>query len=312
MYTISDVDQPSNFLTSNLLTQLYSIMRHILVLILAVASCAVTACQGEPDTIITKNGFRFINHTNKGGQKPKPTDWVLVTTYAHIKDSLMLDSNRDFGGPQESELAFEDKLYGKVPAMYDAIMLMGLGDSATVYEPLDSFALTYVPEGLKDAKEVAYTIVLLKITTKEEKEKAGPQGNELTALAGYQTKTQAVIQDYMAGKLAGKLKTTPTGVKILIEEAGNGSQVGAGEVVQAHYWGSLTSGQMFDNSYERGQPISFTTASGEMIKGFEDGIMQLKHGAKAFIFIPPSQGYGDNSKGPIPPNSELVFYLEVL
>ncbi len=273
-------------------------------IILTIAACAILACNDAADKgVMTKNGFRLVNHTNKGGQKPKPGDWVLMQTYAHIKDSLMLDSQRDFGGPQESELVDEAAFLGRVPSIYDALMLMGVGDSATVYEPLDSNAMNYVPASLKDATEVRYTIVLMKITSKAEKEK------EQAAAAAV---VPQIIQDYNAGKLTSNMKITRSGLKILVEEAGTGAQVKAGEKVEVQYRGYLRSGFEFDNSYKRRQPLSFVTAAGQMIPGFDEGVQQLKHGAKAYLFIPPHIGYGAQEKPPIPPNSELIFYIELL
>lgn len=278
-------------------------MRNFLVLTLL--ACLLHACNG-PETITTEHGFRFINHTNKGGKKPKPGDWVVVQTYARIKDSLMLDTQRDFGGAQESELAKADQIQGKIPAMYDAILLMGVGDSATVYEPLDSAAMNYVPESLKDATEVAYTMVLVKLTTPEEK--IGTRKRNAEAIP-------SVISDFKAGKLNNKLKKTNSGLKILVAEEGNGQPVVAGEMVNVEYYGAeVSSGRIFDNSVDRGQPLMFVTGAGQMIAGFDEGVQQLKHGTKAYLFIPAALGYGETGQpqANIPPNADLIFYIEVL
>ncbi|MCC6281704.1 MAG: FKBP-type peptidyl-prolyl cis-trans isomerase [Saprospiraceae bacterium] len=99
---------------------------------------------------------------------------------------------------------------------------------------------------------------------------------------------------------------------MLVETPGNGPKIKEQEPVQVHYFGLLTDGSSFDSSYERGEPIAFPAGTGQMIPGFDEGVLQLKHGSKAYLFIPPTLGYGDQSPELIPPNSELVFYIEVL
>ncbi|MCB0532777.1 MAG: FKBP-type peptidyl-prolyl cis-trans isomerase [Lewinellaceae bacterium] len=282
-------------------------MRQIIVFPALILLGLLASCR---TAIITPHGNRFINHTKSGGVKPKPGESVLVNTYVYIKDSLLMSSRANSGGPREFELVTEDKLPKRVPAIYDAILLMGEGDSATIYEPIDTLIRKFVPEGLEGAKNVRYELVLVKIISQAEKE------NEKAAIAAklefVQENIPTVLQEYLAGKLADKLIKLDSGLNILLEEKGSGAPVKAGEMVHAHYCGCLTSGEMFDNSYQRGEPLTFSAGVGQMIQGFDEGVMQLNHGGKAYFFIPSNLGYGENETGPIPPNSDLVFYVEIL
>lgn len=266
-----------------------------------------TACQS--DGIKTEHGFRFVNHTNNNGQKPQPGESVLVQHYVWIGDSLMSSTQRNFGGPREYELFTKDALPKRVPALYDAVLLMGEGDSATIFEPIDTFLQKFVPPGLKDAKEVRHEIVLVDVVTKEEKERA--QAESEAKYLSVQNKTQEAVKNYKAGSLAG-VTTTNSGLKIVIEDQGNGAVINPGEQVKVHYYGCLTDGSMFDNSYQRGEAYAFPAGVGQMIPGFDEGVMMLKRGGKAILFIPSKLGYGDQAAGQIPPNSELVFYIEVM
>ncbi len=266
----------------------------------------LVACQSNG--IETEHGYRFINHTKKNGIKPQPGDYVLIQHYVWVGDSMMSSTARNFGGPREYEMYTKDNLPVRVPAIYDGLRLMSEGDSATVYEKIDTFLQKFIPPTLKDAKEVRHEVVLLDVITKQEKEKE--RAEVAARFSSVRNKTQEILNQYRAGKLAG-LTTTASGLKVLIEEKGNGAPIKAGEQVKVHYYGCLMNGTMFDNSYERGEPYAFPANVGQMIPGFDEGVMLLNRGGKGVFFIPAKLGYGAQAAGPIPPNSDLVFYVEV-
>lgn len=85
-----------------------------------------------------------------------------------------------------------------------------------------------------------------------------------------------------------------------------------GDVVTIHYTGTLENGAKFDSSLDRGQPFEFTLGVGQVIKGFDKGIMGMKIGEKKRIVISPEDGYGNAAVGSIPPNSTLIFDVELL
>lgn len=94
---------------------------------------------------------------------------------------------------------------------------------------------------------------------------------------------------------------------------GTGSaEVKAGDTIAVHYVGSLTNGKKFDSSYERGQPLSVEIGKGQVIKGFEQGLVGMKLGGKRKILIPYNLGYGSQGQGPIPPNADLIFDVEIM
>jgi peptidylprolyl isomerase len=94
-------------------------------------------------------------------------------------------------------------------------------------------------------------------------------------------------------------------------EEGKGIPVQSGEQVAVHYYGCLTDGSMFDTSLNGGEPLAFPVGVGQMIPGFDEGVSVLKHGSKAYLFLPPALAYGDQENGAIPANSELIFYIEI-
>ena len=109
-----------------------------------------------------------------------------------------------------------------------------------------------------------------------------------------------------------KIKTSESGLMYVIIEEGEGDFATDGNVVKVHYSGYLEDSTKFDSSVERDEPFSFVIGNKQVIAGWDEGIKLLKTGGKARFVIPPSLGYGDITAGKIPPNSTLVFDVELL
>lgn len=93
---------------------------------------------------------------------------------------------------------------------------------------------------------------------------------------------------------------------------GTGEEAVAGKIVTVHYTGTLEDGTKFDSSLDRGQPFQFILGAGQVIQGWERGFAGMKVGGKRNLVIPPELAYGENGIGPIPPNSTLIFEVELL
>lgn len=86
-----------------------------------------------------------------------------------------------------------------------------------------------------------------------------------------------------------------------------------GDSISVHYKGTLASdGSEFDASYNRGQPLSFTVGKGQVIKGWDEGLLDMCIGDKRKLTIPPEFGYGERAMGPIPAGSTLIFETELV
>jgi len=107
---------------------------------------------------------------------------------------------------------------------------------------------------------------------------------------------------------SGKLKN------MVIEDikVGDGREVKKGDMVSVHYVGTLQNGTEFDNSKKRGQPFDFTVGAGQVIKGWDEGLVGMKVGGQRILVIPPDMAYGDRGVGPIPGGATLVFSIELL
>jgi len=109
-----------------------------------------------------------------------------------------------------------------------------------------------------------------------------------------------------------KLKTTESGLQYSIITEGEGKTADSGNVVTVHYSGFLLDGTKFDSSVERDDPFSFLLGVGQVIPGWEEGLKLMKKGSKSRLVIPPELGYGGLSVGTIPPNSILIFDVELV
>jgi len=96
-------------------------------------------------------------------------------------------------------------------------------------------------------------------------------------------------------------------------QLGEGPEAVSGKGVSVHYTGTLTDGSKFDSSLDRGQPFDFTLGAGQVIRGWEEGVVGMKVGGRRKLTVPPEMAYGERGFGNIiPPNSTLVFEIELL
>lgn len=116
-----------------------------------------------------------------------------------------------------------------------------------------------------------------------------------------------------AAQDAKKTVTTASGLKYVDEVVGKGASPTAGKQVKVHYTGTLENGKKFDSSVDRKEPFSFVIGVGQVIPGWDEGVMSMKVGGKRKLIIPPSLAYGtQGAGGVIPPNATLLFDVELL
>ena len=145
---------------------------------------------------------------------------------------------------------------------------------------------------------IVLLVVIVKPSQKEDNENSGN---------GNQTKT---VEEKLPEEVMGV-----TMDKSSIEEIkeGTGNEALRGKLVTVHYEGSFESGEVFDSSIERGVPFTFNLGEGEVIQGWDLGVTGMKVGGKRKLTIPPELAYGDRGvPGAIPPNSTLIFEVELL
>lgn len=128
-------------------------------------------------------------------------------------------------------------------------------------------------------------------------------------VAGDDTSGDAALADalFEAATESGELE------KLVIDDVriGTGEAVKEGDTVTVDYIGSTQDGIQFDSSYARGDTFTFTVGGGQVIPGWEVGLIGMKVGGQRILVIPSAMAYGNQQVGPIPPNSVLVFAVEL-
>ena len=106
--------------------------------------------------------------------------------------------------------------------------------------------------------------------------------------------------------------TTASGLKYVDVAQGTGAAAQNGQMLTVHYTGTLQNGTKFDSSVDRGKPYVFRLGTGSVIKGWDEGLLGMKVGGKRKLTIPAALGYGARGSNNIPPNSTLLFDVELL
>jgi ketosteroid isomerase-like protein len=113
-------------------------------------------------------------------------------------------------------------------------------------------------------------------------------------------------------KLLPQPITTSSGLKYFDLVIGTGESPKVGQTVIVHYTGTFENGTKFDSSFDRGQPIPFPIGVGRVIKGWDEGLMTMKVGGKRKLIVPPDLAYGARGRQGIPPNTTLIFEVELI
>ena len=176
----------------------------------------------------------------------------------------------------------------------------------------------YVVEGQDIVNNIAQgdTIDLVTI------ERHGAAAKEWDALKAFEefnssgeTQKQSTIDaaDKAISTLVKGMKKTVSGLYYTITKEGEGEHPPKGANVSVHYKGTLVDGTVFDSSYQRDQPIEFSVGVGQVIPGWDEGILLLNKGAAARFVIPSHLGYGaQGAGGVIPADATLIFEVELI
>lgn len=107
-------------------------------------------------------------------------------------------------------------------------------------------------------------------------------------------------------------KTVSAGFVVENKVEGTGPVANLGDFLTVHYVGTLEDGRVFDSSIDTNTPFTFVLGKGEVIRGWDEGLIGMRVGGKRVLIISPEYGYGPQAIGPIPANSTLIFEIDLL
>lgn len=287
-------------------------MRIIWISILVVLAFA---CNQNKD-FVTEGGTQ-VTVLEKGDGKPQPDSVLLLHLKLATADGeVLMESSKSEPLP----VVYSDTI--SAGHLQDVLNKMEIGDSVyfetTVKNLFEETYKSPVPQGLQGDSIVQVNLKLADQMSKDaftaynQKKQEEMRAKQLSMLKEKETADADTIDAYLAEK-GIEPTITESGLRYVITEEGSGPTADKGDVVKVHYTGTLLSGEKFDSSRDRGQPLEFPIGQGRVIPGWDEGIGYIKEGGKGTLYIPSPLAYGGQSPSPkIPPYSILVFDVEVV
>lgn len=300
-------------------------------LMLGLASAFLLGACQQNELKTAEGGLKYRIVEDGGQEKAVGGDMLSVNMTIHTdRDSLLTDTY-SIGLPQIISIA-PDSIPGLYPGDHNTMFsMLGEGDSAIFHLDLDTMAArTGQPKPDFIDKYIVFNVKVIKHFKK----------GDLTDSAHY-----AVINEYFDGEIA-KLKDaesskidayvsennlttekTSSGLQVYFEERGSGALPQTGDTVVVNYTGYLTNGTLFDTSVEETakkhnkvnpmrqyEPAKFAIGVGQVIPGWDEGLLLTPQGSKFKLIIPSALAYGEQGdmRGMIPPYAPLIFDIELI
>jgi FKBP-type peptidyl-prolyl cis-trans isomerase FkpA len=278
-------------------------------ILLAGLSISILACNQYKVEI--KDGVRFQLHKHDPkGKLPKEGDIMMChIVMSNYKDSIIKNTYTD---------GTKDPIYVRIQrsefkgGLEDGLRMLTIGDSATFFVSTDSLFAggRPRPEGMPAGSDLKFVVKVVAMPTQDELRKiqVEQQKKQMEAAGRQMGDELKEIDGYLAAKKVANVKKSESGLRYSIENPGVG-KTAPGKTAVVKYVGKLLNGTVFD---QNAQGVDFQLGANAVIPGFEEGLLLLGKGGKAKIFIPSPLGYGPQGTGPIPPNSPLIFEVEIV
>lgn len=277
-------------------------------------------CSTEGRRMKTESGYEY-EIVRKGSGEAIPANSYVFFNMSLMADDSLLQSTTSTGRPTVIKLMDDNKNYGQLKSLVDLIGTLHKGDSLQFYFPLDSIAnkpaefnkltgpLVYHVGIVDVMDDTQYQVYNDSLQAEQDKVRQAVRDR----MPEIEANTKATYDAYKAGQLTDQMKTTESGLRYIIHEEGDGPVPQVGDQVSVHYYGMLDSdASMFDSSFRSGQPYQFPLGVGQVIRGWDEGLILFKKGTKATLFIPSALAYGAAGNPPrIPENADLIFYVEL-
>ena len=285
-------------------------------LVLVGISLLLITCQSSPQDV-TARGYRYEMHIDEPGPVPLVGEYAYFHITMRTGDSI-INSSQGMDPLPRIRIPEATELTPQTSAFIDGLALMSVGDSMTLYFPLDS--LPTRPPGFAGIDILEYDLAMKEIKTdaefkREQQIFMAEREKERAAAAARQEEVAQFANDQLDAFNRGNLdnvQETSDGLKYVIHAQGEGRKGEVGRQTSVQYYGMLMeNGEVFDQSFDDGVPYTFPVGRGQVIKGWDVGIPLLNKGGKASLFIPYDMAYGADGRPGIPPKADLYFYVEL-
>lgn len=287
--------------------------KQLLVFGLLLSVLFATSC--KPKFTKLKSGLEIMKvKRGEGKREAKEGDIFLVHLQTKINDSVIFNSFKENDGKPVPGMISKPQFKGDP---MEGIMQMHEGDSVVLRTTVDTSNRDKLPPFAKIGDKMVLCIKMVKLQTEAEY-----KADKEKEAASMNVNDDKKIQDYLTQNNLTAQKTKG-GVYYIITQPGSGTNAGNGQQVSMKYTGKLLDGTVFDSNedpkFGHTEPLDFVIGTGQVIRGWDEGISQLNKGCKARLFVPSSLAYGgrkmpgnaNNPKG-IPAHSILTFDVTLL
>lgn len=233
-------------------------------------------------------GYRFADETDNGLVFDEPGILAMANAgpdtngsqffITHVPTPHLNGKHTIFGSVVQGQDIVDSIEQGD---SIEKLKIIRVGSEATAYKA-DSAAF----------KEIEAAVLSRRSAAGEEQEKA--------------------IMNDIANRWPDAVRDEETGIYYVIRTEGTGGKPSPRTKIKVHYTGTLMDGTEFDSSRTRNDPFEFNVGSGQVIPGWDVSLLDMKKGERRIIILPPEMAYGSRGIGPIPPDSWLVFDVELL
>lgn len=277
------------------------------------------------------NFVALVEGNMENGAKPQGTPYYDGLKFHRVIPDFMVQGGCPQGtGTGSPGYQFDDEIHPDL--IHDAPGKLSMANAGPGTNG-SQFFITHVPTPWLDGKHTVFGSViegqdvvdaigqgdLMEKVTIVRQGAAAEAWNAIEAFRTFEGAREKRIAEAKAAQeaqldaLATGFDKTESGLRYQIIQKGGGAKPAAGQTVSVHYKGQLPDGTVFDSSYKRNAPIDFPIGQGQVIAGWDEGIMLLGVGDKARLVIPSHLGYGSRGAGGvIPPDATLVFDVELV
>lgn len=246
-------------------------------------SFLVWSCGESNQTVVTEDGLEITDTETGEGEEAKVADYLTLHFSGYLENGEEFESSHNHDQPITIQAGMGQL---PIPGWDQGLLGMKAGGKRTLVIPPN---LAFGDEGVEGlipgGENIRMEVELISISSPPEP-------------WGYNEEDVEVKE---------------SGLKYVVQEEGNGSQPEEGDNISVHYAGFLEDGSLFDSSYLRSQPFNFQVGMGQVIPGWDEGLLDMSVGEKRTLIIPSNLAYGENGAGgSIPPNATLIFDVELI